>query len=181
MKKKNTLKKSSPLSIAIGVLAVLILFVLIVEKPGSQSLQKIQEGQPLVFSRLHLESVTHVTLEPGGKAPLKIEFRLSETGWMEGEKAMEGATMDRFLNAVHTIRKEALVSNNPSKQSLFQVDQASGIRVQIWKNSKLLADFWIGKQVGEKSQYLRLEGGNEVWQVTPLILPPLPALAEEPR
>lgn len=177
MPKKTLRKKSNPLRTALVVFFALLLFILIIEKPGSQSAQKLRESEPLLFPRLRLEAVTHVTLARAAETPFKYELRRIEHGWIQGETPLNPLLMDEFLNSLHALTQEALVSNNPSKQALFQVDSASGLEVQLWKNSKPLTHFWIGKAYGPSGQYLRLEGQEEVFKTTPLIPDLLPALS----
>ncbi len=61
-----------------------------------------------------------------------------------------------------SIELKSLVSTNPEKQKLFQVD-SSGTRVQVYEKRNLKASFYVGKASSSFTEtYVRLEGSNEV-------------------
>ena len=165
----NLIKKAGPLRIALVLFVLLALFILIVEKPGSASIDRKEGNQPLFFPRLDLEQVTHVEITlPTEKAP--IELRRGAEGWMVNEKNANQEKMKTFLDAVYLLRKEALVSKNSEKQSFYEVDSLLGTHITLWSNSKERANFYLGDPpFARLVQYVRLEGDNEVWEAIPLV------------
>ncbi|GEM_PF-4344036 len=155
------IKHIGALKIAVALFSALALFILIVDKPGSTSREKIEASQPLLFPRLFLEEITNVVVtEPGHP---DLTFRKAEAGWQKDEEA--------FLNAIINLKAAAIVSRNPGKQSLFGLDPAHAAHIRLWKNTKTLADFYVGESTELKSQFVRLEGSDEVFDSTPLLPP----------
>ena len=60
-----------------------------------------------------------------------------------------------------------LVTEQPSKQSEFQVDDKEGVRVVAKHDAQVLADVIVGKSVGAGTM-VRLPGKNEIWQASGL-------------
>jgi len=58
-----------------------------------------------------------------------------------------------------------LVTDQPSKQSEFQVDDKDGVRVVAKHDAQVLADLIVGKSVGAGTM-VRLPGKNEIWQAS---------------
>ncbi len=168
--KKLLLKKSFLFKLTVALFSFLVLFVLVVEKPGSTTPAKTMESRPLLFPRLRPEMVTHlIVTRPGGEKPQA--WRKNAQGWVfEGDTAL-GESLEALLGAIHTLKAEALVSKNPSKQNLFGVDPVSGLRVELWKDSKPLVDFYVGKNAGPSTDYVRLENSNDVFEASPALSP----------
>ncbi|PIZ72864.1 hypothetical protein COY07_02685 [Candidatus Peregrinibacteria bacterium CG_4_10_14_0_2_um_filter_43_11] len=167
----DILKKIGALKIALIVFGVLVLFILIVEKPGSSSMDKIVQGQPLLFPRFSVEMITHITITPSEASFPPIALRHVDEKWFVDDYVADAERVAGLLYTLENLKKESVVSNNPSRQLLFGADSVSGTSVQIWKNSKELIHFYAGKPTETESQYLRLDGDNEVLQVTPAMTP----------
>ncbi len=60
-----------------------------------------------------------------------------------------------------------LVTEQPSKQSEFQVDDKEGVHVVAKHDGQVLADLIVGKSVGAGTM-VRLPGKNEIWQASGL-------------
>lgn len=58
-----------------------------------------------------------------------------------------------------------LVTEQPSKQAEFQVDDKDGVRVVAKHDAQVLADVIVGKTVGAGTM-VRLPGKNEIWQAS---------------
>lgn len=56
-----------------------------------------------------------------------------------------------------------LVTEQPAKQTEFQVDDKDGIHVVVKHDAQVLADLIVGKSVGAGTM-VRLPGKNEIWQ-----------------
>ncbi len=58
-----------------------------------------------------------------------------------------------------------LVTEQPSKQSEFQVDDKEGVHVVAKHDGQVLADLIVGKSVGAGTM-VRMPGKNEIWQAS---------------
>jgi hypothetical protein len=58
-----------------------------------------------------------------------------------------------------------LVTDQPSKQAEFQVDDKDGVHVLVKHDAQVLADLIVGKTVGAGTM-VRLPGKNEIWQAS---------------
>ncbi|MFH1012451.1 MAG: hypothetical protein V1760_01765, partial [Candidatus Peregrinibacteria bacterium] len=98
----HLLKKWGPLRIAAVMFGLLALFVLIVEKPGSSSIDKVRESYPLLFPRLDLVEVTHLRLTFPGDTPA-IALRKSGEGWLADEVLADQEKVQRLAGTASTI------------------------------------------------------------------------------
>ncbi len=80
---------------------------------------------------------------------------------------VDSAMMASVVEKLQTMKKDELVSQNPEKQGVFEVDSASGILVSVSDNTgRQLALFRIGKNgPGWSSHYVRRDGSNDVYLV----------------
>jgi hypothetical protein len=87
-------------------------------------------------------------------------------GWMVTSPVNYRADETTVTSAVGTGRKielTSLVSSNPNKRKLFQVD-SSGTLVTIYENGKKEAAFYIGKMGSTYTEtYVRAEGSDDVY------------------
>lgn len=92
-----------------------------------------------------------------------------ETPPSEQEKqyTADSASVQIALEKLVTMKKSDLVSENPEKQSLFEVDSTSGVYVEVWKSGDNSAGaLRIGKSGPDwNSNYIRMMGNNSVYAV----------------
>jgi hypothetical protein len=72
------------------------------------------------------------------------------------------------LEKITSMKKDELVSTNPEKQSVFEVDSGSGTLVQAWDSKgDLVVSFRVGKTSasGYNSHYVRAKGADKVYSV----------------
>jgi hypothetical protein len=83
------------------------------------------------------------------------------------EYPADSASIRTVLEKIVSMKKDELISTNPEKQSIFEVDSSSGILVETWDNSgKSYGQFRIGKSGPNwSSNYVRLIGSNSVYMV----------------
>lgn len=84
------------------------------------------------------------------------------------EYPADSASIRTVLEKIVNMKKDELISTNPEKQSIFEVDSSSGILVEAWDNSgKSYGQFRIGKSGPNwSSNYVRLIGSNSVYMVS---------------
>ncbi|MBN1578671.1 MAG: DUF4340 domain-containing protein [Chitinispirillaceae bacterium] len=81
------------------------------------------------------------------------------------EYPVDSASIASALEKITTIRKDALISENPEKQAVFEVDSSKGLLVELADNSgKALGSIIIGKSGADwNSNYVRFKGSNSVY------------------
>jgi hypothetical protein len=147
--------------ILIGILAVLILAaILVLQRPGEQSVSA-DAGEALVaydstaIDRIEISSAAAATT-----------LQLEGNGWMMTAPLhvkADDAGIHQLLGKGKAISLKALVSSNPQKQSVFQVD-TSGTLVRMFEKGTQRAAFRIGKNgPGYTETYVRREGSNDVF------------------
>jgi len=168
----SVLGKINPVKAAIFLSIFLFLFILIVERPGSfESNQK--KSERFLIPQMKVETVTKIDILVSGDED--IVFRKTDDVWAFGDEDSALLSIDmvnEFLGKVYDLKEELVVSNNPEKQSLYAVDDRFGFHIVLWEGDSEVADFYVGKITGLNSQYLRLNGSNEVLQITPVLLNP---------
>ena len=75
--------------------------------------------------------------------------------------------MQTALDKLKSMKKDELISQNPSKQSDLQVDTVSGMRVDLINDKGIpFATFYIGKNGADWSTcFIRMKGSNDVYLV----------------
>lgn len=89
-----------------------------------------------------------------------------------GPKQIEEYTADSssiqvVLEKIQNMKRDVLVSTNPEKKDIFDVDTAKGMLVKVWdNNNKPLGAVYIGKGGSDRgSNYIRMEGSDKVFAV----------------
>jgi hypothetical protein len=83
------------------------------------------------------------------------------------EWAADSASIAAVLEKLTSMKKDELISENPEKQAIFEVDSTSGVLVDVLDaGSKLKGSFRIGKNGPDwSSNYVRMIGSNSVYMV----------------
>jgi hypothetical protein len=83
------------------------------------------------------------------------------------EYPADSASVQSVLDKLTAMQKDELVSRNPEKQSVFEVDSAKGILVSVkGKNRDTIGKFRIGKSGPDySSHFVRMLGSNKVYSV----------------
>lgn len=144
----------------LGVLVVLGLAAfLLMQRPGEQSVS--ESTSPVLFEidsvavdRIEVRTPsTAVVLEKQGAEWMLIEplrYRADQTA------------VTSFVHQIRNIRSKAVVSTNPEKQSVFQVD-SSGTTVKVFERGAERASMIVGKMgPSYLDVYLRIPPSNEV-------------------
>lgn len=113
-----------------------------------------------------------VNIDEIGKIEVISEGKTHEFVKMDGQwavlsagnaKADQKAVSD-MLNCIKEMSKEEVVSENPDKKSSFEVDEASGIEIRLYKGDEKLADFFVGKAGADfDSTYVRAASEDNVY------------------
>ena len=151
--------KRSTLLLA-GILVVLILIAfLLLQKPGEQSSSAstgefLARVDSLAVDKIHLQSPTfNVVLEKQG-----VEWYLRNPLSFRADQS----NVAQLLHQAKSLEVKNVVSGNPEKQSLFQVD-STGTQVTLFEGENETASFILGKTGPTFSEtYARRKGSNEV-------------------
>jgi hypothetical protein len=147
--------------ILIGVLAALIVAAyFVMQRPGESSSPE-SSGTTLVdFDSAAVDRIE--IRSPNGPAIIEREGGV----WMVTSPVhyrADDATVASTLSSGKRMEIKGLISSNPEKRSLFQVDSA-GTMVRIFEHGAEKAAFWIGKPSPSYTEtYVRREGSNEVY------------------
>ena len=122
--------------------------VWVVSKPSTSADEKAEVNTP----HLGMDSV---------KAPVKETLKDDESV----EYPVDSASIASALEKITAIKKDALISENPEKQSIFEVDSGKGLLVEVADNSgKSAGSIIIGKSGADwNSNYIRFKGSNSVY------------------
>jgi hypothetical protein len=131
---------------------------------GVLQLVGARESGPLpLFPAFRAEAATKISLRgPGGGAVLEKRGGI----WVaasEGSYPAEADAVERMLEAVQGFSRKDMISSNPDKQALYQVD-TTGVAVAIeGAGGKVLAAFVVGKLGPDyQSTYVRAANSKRV-------------------
>lgn len=129
------------------------------ERPPAES------EQAKLFPSLKADDIAVIKIKSLGT---EAQLARDDTGtWVVPDKdnyPADAKAVERMLEAIETMDRGTVVSRNPEKQTLYEVDEITGTAVTFLdKNENVLADFLVGK-AGQDffSTNIRLAGENEV-------------------
>lgn len=145
----------SVLAVALGITAYLVL-----QRPGESSIQS-SDGKHLVTYDSSLVDKIEVRSKQGN-----VVLEKQAGKWMVVEpgryKADETAVMAAVAKGA-SLNVTSLVSSNPSKQAVFQVDSTATL-VKVFEKGNERAAFRVGKPGTSFTEtYVRAEGSNDVY------------------
>lgn len=79
----------------------------------------------------------------------------------------DSASVATVIDKITSMKKDVLISENPNKQKLFEVDSTTGTYVEVWdQTGKSIGAVKIGKSGPDwSSNYVRQIGSNSVYNV----------------
>lgn len=157
--------KTKQLLILGGVFVFLLLVVLIFENPfgKSEHEKKLETAMPL-FPDFDKEQVAKIEIiAPDGTTTLAKQNGEWVVASMDNYPA-DSEGVAQLLTKVGELKNTQRVSNNPDKQSEFEVD-STGVEAKLMDaNDKLLAHLFVGKITpGFLSSYVRVADANDVY------------------
>jgi hypothetical protein len=152
--KRNTL-------ILAGMLVLLVIAAfLVLERPGERSVAS-DSGAMLVS--YDSAAISKIEIRSGAE---RVILQREGSGWMLTSPLRakaDDAGIHQILSKAKTIAMKALISSNPEKQSLFQID-STGTLVKLYEGETERAAFRIGKPGSSYTEsYVRREGSNDVY------------------
>ncbi len=154
--------------ILVGILALLTLATfLVLQRPGERS-KTSDDGEMLVsydsamVDKIEVKSASGTTM-----------LQREGSGWMLTaplRAQADESSVQQLLSQGRKIALKALVSGNPQKQGVFQVD-STGTLVRISTGGEERAAFRIGKAGPTYTEtYVRREGSNDVYLADGMLL-----------
>ncbi len=150
----------------LALLAILVILVLaaylLMQRPGEQSISSA-EGEffvlldSLAVDKIEIQSPNSFVVLEKQRAEWYVQRPVED----KADKKKVGT----FIENVKNLRIGAVVSTNPEKQSLFQVD-SSGTMVRLYEKGSVTVSFVIGKMGTDFSDvYVRRENSRDVMTV----------------
>ena len=152
--------------ILVAVLAVLSILAYVAhESKKPPESPPAESEQAKLFPSLKADNIAVLKIKSLGS---EAQLVRDEAGtWVVPDKhnyPAEASAIQRMLEAIETLDRGTVVSRNPEKQSLYEVDETTGTEVTaLGKEQNELAHFFVGK-AGQDffSTNVRLAGENEV-------------------
>lgn len=154
------------ISILVGLLAALLVWVLVVERPWTDDIRGPSSRKGLLFKSFDPASAVSIEVRASGATT-----RLEKEGgtWVvagPGRFRADQKAIGEMMARVDTLVAGEVASINPDKRGLFGVD-STGVQVTISGAGGPLARFWVGNSTADFSGlYLRVDGKDEVYPVS---------------
>ena len=148
----------------IGVFGVLLVIAyLVLQKPGETSSSGESTGSLFEIDSLAVDKIEITT------AALDLLLEKKGVEWFIERPLSDKADPVAVANAIHqarTLDVSGIISSNPEKHPVFQVD-SSGTAVTVYEKGSAKASFVAGKvSPGFTDTYVRHAGSNDVSSVT---------------
>ncbi len=158
--------KTKQLVILLSILVVLVLLALWQKSEIIFKSEKHTAQSPLLFTDFDPQQASLIQLTNPDKETILVR---QGAGWLVATASNIPATAEyvtQLFDQMGQITRGDLVSQQPEKFSIFQVDE-SGLVVKITDEAqKLIAHFYVGKQGPDyNSRYVRKEGSNDVFLI----------------
>ena len=149
-----------------GVLVVLVGLLLV---QRNQQKQVVASG-PAVTVSVHPEKVSRLHIERPGEPD--VELARVGGGWkltQPFEYPAQDQVVQATLKTLETLELIDVVSRNPEKRSVFQVD-STGTRVQAWEGADAVLDLVVGKATPDFGHtYVRRSDDDAVYRATGML------------
>ena len=157
--------KTKQLLILGAIFIVLVIVVLLFDNPFGQSEyeKKVETAMPL-FPNFNKEQVVKIEITATGET---TTLSKQNDNWVVASMdnyPADGEGVAELLSKVTEFKNTQRVSNNPEKQSEFEVD-STGVEAKLMDASdKVLAHLFVGKTTpGFLSSYMRPADSNDVY------------------
>jgi len=152
-------------AILIALLFILILIAYLFERGAVKEKQAALTKGP-IFSDFKAEQAATIEVKRKGKP---FSFNQKEGRWIvvcDGNSyPADKEEIENIFTTVKGMHRENIVSTDPAKYSVFEVDKENGIEVKLSKaDNSPIAHFFVGKNGPDLfSTYIRVEGEKEVF------------------
>lgn len=147
------------------VLGALLVYVLVVERPFTDSVRGPAKKKTLLFPAVDPAAASRIEIKAAGRISSLEKEGGSWRVVSDGGFPADSKAVSDLLARVDTLAVGPVVSENPSKRSTFGVDE-SGAEVRIEGASGTMAHFWVGRSTPDYSGvFLRPEGSDQVYGI----------------
>ena len=157
--------KTKQLLIFGAIFVVLAIVILLFENPFGQSEyeKKVETAMPL-FPNFNEEQVAKIEITATGETTTLLKQNGSWVVASMDNYPADGEGVTELLSKIAEFKNTQRVSNNPEKQSEFEVD-STGVEAKLMDaNDTLLAHLFVGKTTpGFLSSYVRPADSNDVY------------------
>ena len=148
--------------ITLAILVLLAICYLIMYHSEKQSLSEKEVGN---FLAVDSGMVNKISIRRLG---MVVEFQKVGEDWNVGDRgklySTEKGAIQPLVDLAHTMSVGEIISSNPDKQMIFQVDTITGNRVTFYRDANELASVIIGKTGADnQSTYVRKPESNDVY------------------
>jgi len=156
--------KNKQLLILLGIFVVLLVVVFISKNPFSKYEKTAESGS--LFPNFNKDNIAKIeTIKSENKTVLIKNAGKWLVKTMDNYPA-DQEEVEKLIDKVAEFETSQLISKNPEKQSIFEVDN-SGLEAKLYNSSgELLADFFVGKNGPDfMSTYVRKADSDKVYLV----------------
>ena len=160
--------KTKQILILLGILAILLLTVLMLENPfGKDEHTKKIETATTLFPNFDKDSITKVEVTVSGETTTLTKENDQWLVTSMDNYPADGDGVKELLDKVAEFKKIELISKNPEKQADFQVD-SSGIEAKLLdSNGNAQAHVFVGKTTPSfLDSYIRAADSDNVYVAT---------------
>ncbi|MEW5798473.1 MAG: DUF4340 domain-containing protein [Bacteroidota bacterium] len=147
--------------ILVAILALLLLSAyLVMQKQGEQSSTAEQTAKFISVDSLSIDKISIRT------SSQSLLLEKQGNTWHLKEPINDKADQPSVAKIIHMMKEleiKNVVSSNPAKQSVFNVDTVNGTRVTLFENGNETSSFIVGKSgPSYNDTYVRKHGSNDV-------------------
>jgi len=158
--------RAKQIYILLAVLVVLSIFAYVAHESNEAPKRPSAESDKAkLFPSLKADVIAAIKIKSLGA---EAQLARDDAGtWVvpdKGNYPADAKAIERMLEAIETMDRGTVVSRNPEKQTLYEVDEVTGTEVTVLdKDENELAHFFVGK-AGQDffSTNIRIAGQNEV-------------------
>ena len=163
-------REMSPLKKVLIVFVALLIFIIVVEQPGSDS-SKRAKNERYFLPRLVADNVQKFEIKKPSTNAITLQKKDGKWKVTNGHDFPADETkVSDFLKSMMNLKQGDLVSKNKEHIGIYLADESTGVHVQVWDSSKQVADFYAG-QIIDDGQYLRDTDSDEVYKTIPSLDP----------
>ncbi len=148
------------------IIVIVILVIVYVVIKGIQP--QVEKGTDSSLAKFDPNGITKLEIMTTD-AEKNITLEKVDTLWQIVEPInykADDKSIDRVFNTLENLKFEYVASENPNKQSTFEVDEASATHVKMYKGDAVSLDLYVGKTDGtHRNTFVREASSNKVHAV----------------
>jgi hypothetical protein len=159
MKKKNNPFQKTYILVVFAIIIVIIAYL---DNPYSDNEKQSYDEKKLLFENFSTEDISNISIVQTNK---DIQIQKNGENWSltnDNNYKADQESVENIKESIKTIKRGEKISENPEKQSSFNVSNDSGLLVTFTANNET-ESMYIGKVgTSRDSQYIRLKDSDEV-------------------